>query len=137
MEAMSMRNEDRDYDRLVSAMRIHFENAASGGPLFTTDAEGLFEAYLSGFPEADRQYHNCNNCRRFIERFGGLVTIDDHGMTHAAIWPLVEGSSYWDSVAAVAKRVPRTREVRSKALERTGRTCMSDRPDRPSTAASR
>jgi hypothetical protein len=107
--AASMRNEDHDYERLVSAMRTHFENAASGGPLFTTDAEGLFEAYLAGFPEDDRQYHNCNACRRFIERFGGLVTIDADGVTHAAIWPLVEGSSYWDSVAAVAERVLRAK----------------------------
>ncbi len=45
-------------------------------PLFTTNVEGLFETYLDGLPDDRRQHYNCNCCRRFIETYGGLVTID-------------------------------------------------------------
>ena len=49
-----------------------------GEPLFTTSAaEGLFQHYLEAIPEAERQYHNCNACRKFIERYGSLATIDE------------------------------------------------------------
>lgn len=49
--------------------------ASATGPLFTTDASGLWEAYLAGIPEQHRQHYACNCCRRFIERYGGLVEI--------------------------------------------------------------
>jgi hypothetical protein len=55
-------------------------------PLFTTDASNLWNMYLEGLPEADRQHYNCHACRTFIERYGGLVVIDEGGQTHSAIW---------------------------------------------------
>jgi hypothetical protein len=55
------------------------------GPLFTTDATGLWEAYLDGLP-SDRQHYNCHACRRFIERYGGLCTIAKDGATWSAVW---------------------------------------------------
>jgi hypothetical protein len=54
--------------------------------LFRTDATGLFAAYLSAFPVDIRQHYNCNACRRFIDSFGGLVTIDDSGKTSSPLW---------------------------------------------------
>lgn len=55
------------------------------GKLYRTNASGLWEAYLSGFPETARQHHNCNACRSFINRYGGLVTIDPLGKKQS-IW---------------------------------------------------
>lgn len=55
-------------------------------PLFTTDASLLFEAYLSALPVDQRQYHNCHCCRHFVERFGGLVTINERGKQTPAFW---------------------------------------------------
>lgn len=55
-------------------------------PLFTTDAAGLYDAYLMGLPEDARQHYTCNACRRFIERYGGLVVIAEDGVSHSAIW---------------------------------------------------
>jgi hypothetical protein len=69
--------------------RINERFAALGNvPLFTTDAENLWETYLESFPESERQFHNCSACRHFIRRFGGLVTIDEKGKTRPAIWYL-------------------------------------------------
>ena len=46
----------------------------------------LFELYLQQFDPQDRQYHNCNCCRSFINRFGALVTIYSDGRIKSAIW---------------------------------------------------
>lgn len=64
------------------------------GPLFEVPTDGLFDSYLAGIP-ANTQHYNCNHCRRFIERFGGIVTIDKLGKVQSAIWasdhPTFEG----------------------------------------------
>jgi hypothetical protein len=39
------------------------------------DKDTLFQAYLSCFPEEERQEHNCNCCKQFLRNFGGLVAI--------------------------------------------------------------
>lgn len=59
--------------------------AAARGPLFTTDAADLFDAYLAGIG-TDMQHYNCHACRRFVERYGGLVTISDNGRTVSPFW---------------------------------------------------
>lgn len=59
-----------EFERLI-ANRV----ASLRGPLFTTNADGLFDAYLSGIPEERRQHYNCQCCKRFITNYGGLVTI--------------------------------------------------------------
>jgi len=76
--------DDHHYQDYTSMVSRCFE--ALDAPLFTTNAAGLSEAYLDGFPEDQRQHHNCRSCKDFIERFGGLVTIDDHGRTTSAVF---------------------------------------------------
>src|ERR1700735_1041509 len=72
--------DDPEYDDLLRRMqeRIDGLNEAAKGklPLFTTDAEGLWEAYLSNIPNDRRQHYNCHCCRRFVEAYGGLVVMD-------------------------------------------------------------
>lgn len=79
---------DASYDEFLARVNARFLVNVEGGkrPLFTTDADGLWAAYLGSFPDDQRQYHNCHCCRTFIERFGGLVTIDECGATAPAIW---------------------------------------------------
>lgn len=74
-----------DYQPMLDAVRTQF--AQVRGPLFTTNIDGsaLWSAWLGGLPEAERQHHNCNACRRFVEQYGGLVTIDDAGETTTAM----------------------------------------------------
>lgn len=58
--------------------------------LFVTDAEGIFERYLSFFPEGSnplyktRTEHDCVTCKHFIRRLGSLVGIKD-GKT-VSVW---------------------------------------------------
>lgn len=74
-----------DYDRFIE--RINTTYNALVGPIFETDASGLYDAYLAKFPEgAERQYHTCNCCRQFIERFGGLAIVNENGLLDSAIW---------------------------------------------------
>lgn len=76
--------DDRAYDDFLGQVQARFA-AVADRPLFTTDAAGLFEAYLDVIP-ADRQHYTCHACKRFIEGYGGLVTIDEGGRTRSAIW---------------------------------------------------
>ena len=92
------------YDDYVSAMRKRF--AVIKEPLFKTNAEGLWDAYLNAIPEDDRQYHNCSCCRHFITRFGGLVTINDEGEHSSAVWSPDDTPEYYrPSVEAMLKLV--------------------------------
>jgi len=76
-----------DFQHLSRAVTAAFDAQTMGeGAVFTTDADSLFEMYLACFPEAEMQIHNCNTCRRFIERFGGLVRIDEAGQTYPLMW---------------------------------------------------
>ncbi len=77
-----------DYPQLLGVMQgvLVARVALEGGHLFATDAAGLFEAYLAAMPEESRQYHNCHACRRFFERYAGLVVIDPKGATRSAFW---------------------------------------------------
>lgn len=80
--------DDALYEGLLTSMNSRFNALVEDGkqPLFTTDAAGLWDAYLAAFPSEERQYHNCNSCRRFIERFGGVVAITPEGLLVPAMW---------------------------------------------------
>lgn len=78
---------DDRYGEFLESVQACFDNAMRLSPyLFETDATGLWEAYLDNAPAGERQTRNCNCCRQFIERFGGLVTIDERGYVSSAIW---------------------------------------------------
>lgn len=103
---------DEGYDAFRARMNARFTAAAESGPLFLTDAAGLWETYLASFPLEHRQYHNCHACRTFIERFGALATIDETGQLRSAVWD--EEDAPEDHVAAVAALARLVR--RSKVL---------------------
>ncbi len=58
------------------------------GPLFTTSADPaeLWETFLARLPADKRQHYTCRCCRKFIETYGGLVTISEVTGDH---WPLL------------------------------------------------
>jgi hypothetical protein len=100
-------HDNHDYEGFLARLQKRFLGNIKDGaePLFTTDAEGLFDAYLKSFPEGtERQHHNCSACRHFVNRFAGLVTINDKGQTTPAILGVDEGL-YGASLAAMAKIV--------------------------------
>jgi len=99
--------DDKRYAGFLVALRDRFDARTEDGraPLLTTDSPGLWEAYLTSFPEAERQYHNCNACRHFVERFGGLVIVDSKGRTIPAFFSEQDGPEY----AAIVKIVKKAR----------------------------
>jgi len=97
--------DNHDYETFLARFNSRFLATVGSGPLFTTDAEGLFAAYLESFPEgAERQHHNCSACRHFIERYARLVTIDENGKTTPALLD-IEDDLYGAALAGMAKIV--------------------------------
>lgn len=100
---------DHEFDAYLLRVQDRFRAVlqSGGNVLFTTDADGLFDAYLSAIPEgSERQYHNCNSCRRFFEAFGGLVAIDENGETESAIWDIDDTpDAYQASILEVLRMV--------------------------------
>lgn len=102
--------EDRKYDEYLARIQSRFLWNVNQSRLFTTDAEGLWDAYLSGMEPDVRQYHTCTACRRFIERFGGLAIIDAENRVRPAIWELIDcPPEYVEAVGAMVKRINRAK----------------------------
>lgn len=101
---------DHDYSGLLSGVRASFAEAIDGhSAVFETDAKGLYELYLDSLP-AERQVHTCHCCRRFIEAYGGLVTIDEAGGTAPIMWnPHLVPIFYHGAFSVMAARVKRAR----------------------------
>lgn len=78
-----------EYHLFLASVQTHFDHSTQKGalPVFTTNATGLFEAYLDSFADpVERQYHRCDCCRRFIEQFGGLVILDSQLQLRSVLW---------------------------------------------------
>lgn len=106
---------DIEYPVFAAALINHFNDISADGPLFTTDAADLFDVYLENLAgDEHRQTHNCNTCRRFFERFGGLVRISETGKTVPVMWPVVQTSYempayYQDAINALWKAVAKAK----------------------------
>lgn len=100
---------EADYATLLASVTTTF--GCAKGPLFMTNAAGLYDLYLANLP-AERDVHTCTACRRFIETFGGLVEINGNGEAVSAMWatPLAP-AFYADAVRAMQKEVQRSRVV--------------------------
>lgn len=100
---------DADYGAFLSSLQAGLLARIGDGktPLFTTDAQDLFSAYLDTFETpAARQYNSCHCCRQFVERFGTLVTLDENGRAAPALWHEDEvPAAYRPAIAAMARRV--------------------------------
>ena len=81
------------YEALEAGIRQEFAKniVDSNEPLFETYTANLFDTFLANLPEEARQHYNCNACRKFVNRFGGLVRIAPDGHTVPVMWPVVEG----------------------------------------------
>lgn len=101
-------DEDGGFPRLLELTRNQFAAiAGTDRPLFKTGAADLFTAFLDGLPPRLRQHYTCSCCRRFINRFGGLVAVGDDGVTSTALWPEPGAvpETFSASMEALRKRV--------------------------------
>jgi hypothetical protein len=78
--------DESGYPGFLERLQTAFEGHLAHQRLFTTDAAGLWEAYLAALPEEARQEYACSACRRFVERFGSLVSIDGQGLQRSVFW---------------------------------------------------
>ncbi len=55
--------------------------------IYLTDVnrDEIWQQYLSGFSEEDKQEHNCNCCKSFIRQFGAMVTLNSVGQL-VSLW---------------------------------------------------
>ena len=108
---------DRIYADFLQRVQSRFmANVFPGGerqPLFTTDVDPgkLWNVYLKVFPAHERQYHNCNACRQFLQRYASLVVIDENGKAKSAMFNRadVEGTPYFEEVDAILRMVDKAK----------------------------
>lgn len=103
---------DRDYDEFLRKVQTRFIERTSQGkePLFEAAGGDLFATYLSGIPENRRQHHTCHACRRFVDNFGGLVTIGSDGIVQSALWSVEDASEELrGAVQAVLNKIHQSR----------------------------
>lgn len=98
---------DDDYAmfELMVAGAIH----SNKEPVFTTDAANLFSIYIEGLVDSYRQHYRCNTCERFVERYGGLVTIDERGITKPLLWSTPVPHFFSESVFEMCDAVKRAK----------------------------
>jgi hypothetical protein len=97
-----------DYARFLTRMRAHYARTAEGA-LFTTGARDLFELYIRELPEEQRRHHTCNACRRFFNRYMGLVSIDDQGNTSPVMVSKDETGWHGKALRVIWNRVRRAK----------------------------
>lgn len=74
-----------EFPGLLAAIQGRFASF-SEGPLFHTTATGLWSLFHENMPEHLRAIYACSCCKAFVGRYGDLVSIDDQGQLHAALW---------------------------------------------------
>lgn len=108
---VSQHNEDK-YEMFLGGIRDYFNStlASHGKALFTTDApEDLFSIFLDKLPSSVRQHYTCNACRRFVNTYGGVVTITPEGETIPVMWPDEVPELYQASIDAVKNAVAKAK----------------------------
>ena len=87
------------YDEFLNGIRTSWAYMTRNNePLFTTDAKNLYETFLMSLPEKDRQYYNCHTCRDFVNRYGGLVAIEDNGELTPVMWNFIAPDLFREAV---------------------------------------
>lgn len=91
-----------NYLEFESAIKEHFKSKVnSRTTLYRVRCNDLWNIYFENLPEEGRFVYNCRACRHFIERFGGLVTINDDGSIESVLWGATVPDYFAKSVAAL------------------------------------
>jgi len=108
--------EDEQYESFRKSVTARFNEAAKN-PLFLTSVSWysssspeLFTLFLDNIPGQRRQHYNCRACQHFINRFGGLVTIDENGNATSAVWDLQDTPLFFhESVGEMLRVINRSK----------------------------
>lgn len=93
-----MITEIQTFDALKRAVSLQFMVMAHNPLYFVEiDRDEIWDRYLSGFSEEERQEHNCGSCRAFLRQYGGIVVIKDNQVV--SLWDdLKIGDSFASSI---------------------------------------
>lgn len=75
----------------------------SSNELYKTEANNIFEAYLSFFPKGtnpifrERTFHDCNCCKQFVRNLGTVVSIVDNKIV--TVWDVENAPYPYDMIA--------------------------------------
>ena len=108
MNEVDTQRENDGYGELLAGIRQEFDKSTKDGstPLFTTNAGDLYGLLLDGIPEEARQHYNCNTCRYFVNRYGGLVKIDEKiGKQTPVMWPEKAPDFFSEAVKKIRRKV--------------------------------
>lgn len=87
------------YQELCESIKNRARHLCSEGQwMYRTDVTCLVDMFLIGIPANKRQHYNCNACRSFINRFGGLVLISDDGVISSVMWSMLQNPFFQESI---------------------------------------
>jgi hypothetical protein len=79
-----------DYEGLLASVRERFRIATASPEdkvrLFATQTPDLFELFLDALPPSLRQQYTCHACKKFLQRYGGVVLVGPDGKTAPVMW---------------------------------------------------
>lgn len=78
--------EEHEYHKFLESIQQTFNNNIKlfGYQLFTTNVnkKDLWNIFLYNIPKEYRQYYNCHSCKKFIQKYGGLIFISNAGIKY-------------------------------------------------------
>lgn len=99
-------DEDGGFTDFLATMRKRWSEVVvkSQQPLFHTDVPNLYDIFLQGLSAELRPHYACRCCRRFVERYGNVVTVQN-GKLQSALWQGTMPAAFVASVAAMRQAV--------------------------------
>lgn len=77
--------------------------------LFVTQTSNLFDLFLNNIPISLRDEYTCSTCQKFVENYGGIVTIASDGKPTPVMWnPEGVPALYVEAVSVIASVVARS-----------------------------
>lgn len=110
-----------EYRAFLARVQTRFLRRTEDGarPVFLADTEDLWAIYLDSFSDpANRQYHNCSACRKFIDRFGSLAVVEENGSVSSALWDAEDAPEEYARAVSQLDKAIRRAKIRSPFLSR-------------------
>jgi len=103
------------------------------GDLVTMElAKGeLWDQYINALPVDERASHNCNNCRHFINNYGGLAVVKD-GVLHT-LWEGINADAPYAAVPAALDAYVRTKAISNVFLSTEAKLGVKSNPQHLTT----
>lgn len=125
-----MTTETFTFSSLRRVLTKNFEKLASGKLYYVTiDRDEIWEQYIGGFDESERQEHNCNACKSFLRQFGGIVAITEENKV-VSIWDDLDVSSEYRSAIANVRNYVLSRPITDVFLSEVKKCGVNKNLDR-------